>query len=162
MSQITNNIYLGDDQDAQNHEFIKDHHIGLIINVTKNIANKFSDEVDYINVKIDDSINENIYERFSEVTDKMATDKNIFIHCNRGKSRSASFVLAYLMRFLEMDLRTALGYLRERRGVQPNIKFMEQLSNYDKKLYGKHSLTVWDYMGISEIEYQEFVKIFHT
>ena len=160
MSQITENIFLGNDNNAQDREFITNNEIQLIINVTNNIPNHFND-IEYLNLKIEDSIEENIYNRFSLIIDKMNTTKKLLIHCNRGKSRSASFVLAYLMKYMGMDLKTAYEYIKLRRDIQPNIEFFRQLTDYDLLLYGKKSMTVWEYMNMSIAEYLEFVKTFH-
>ena len=57
---------------------------------------------------------------------------NILVHCIRGVSRSASFVIGYLMKYNEMTLDEALTHVQSRRPVVlPNESFMAQLKKYE-------------------------------
>ncbi|XP_061389998.1 DC-STAMP domain-containing protein 2-like [Musca vetustissima] len=52
----------------------------------------------------------------------------VLIHCNAGVSRSASVVIAYLMKYKNMDFEIAHGYVKTRREcIQPNAGFLKQL-----------------------------------
>jgi hypothetical protein len=63
-------------------------------------------------------------------------NQRILVHCVMGKSRSVSFVLAYLMQMKDMHLRTAFEYVYARRNViKPNRGFMQTLIAYEKQLY---------------------------
>ena len=61
--------------------------------------------------------------------------KNIvFVHCRMGKSRSAAFVIGYLMSRLNLSLDNAYKHVKNRRvTINPN-HFMPQLSQYEKTL----------------------------
>ncbi|QLL34167.1 hypothetical protein HG536_0G00240 [Torulaspora globosa] len=55
-----------------------------------------------------------------------------FIHCQAGVSRSAAFVIAYLMYRYGLVLKTALHAVRRKRpSAYPNENFMEQLAIYE-------------------------------
>lgn len=57
----------------------------------------------------------------------------VFVHCAMGKSRSATFVVAYLMWKFHLNPTTALNQLCEGRPVcDPNPGFKEQLSVWEK------------------------------
>ena len=57
------------------------------------------------------------------------------ISSRRGKSRSATFVLAYLMSKHSHNLDAALEYAKQKRSVvQPNPGFMQQLRNFESNL----------------------------
>ncbi|KAF9175057.1 Dual specificity protein phosphatase 10 [Mortierella sp. AD011] len=57
------------------------------------------------------------------------------VHCQLGVSRSASLVIAYVMRSLGMGLTEAYDFVKERSGViSPNMSLMYQLSEYEKSL----------------------------
>ncbi|KAF2469195.1 phosphatases II [Lindgomyces ingoldianus] len=59
----------------------------------------------------------------------------VFIHCAMGKSRSATFVVAYLMWKYKISWEAALEQLCEGRPVcDPNVGFKEQLGVYEKVL----------------------------
>ena len=52
----------------------------------------------------------------------------IFIHCFLGKSRSASIIIAYLIKYCKYTYDEAFNYLKlRRRLIQPNLCFARQL-----------------------------------
>ncbi|KAK4150605.1 dual specificity phosphatase [Chaetomidium leptoderma] len=53
---------------------------------------------------------------------------NVLVHCTVGVSRSATVVLAYLMRTHRQPLDTALASVKTVRKIRPNSNFMDQLS----------------------------------
>ena len=56
----------------------------------------------------------------------------VLVHCRAGVSRSASVVLAYMVRFANFNLNDAFVYLRAARpAVTPNLGFMEKLVAYE-------------------------------
>ena len=66
-----------------------------------------------------------------------------------GISRSASFVIAYLMKYYEMNLEDAFLYVRKRRNrICPNKQFMTYLYEYEFKLFGENSLTYDEYVNL--------------
>jgi hypothetical protein len=57
---------------------------------------------------------------------------HILVHCHKGVSRSASFVIGYLMKKNEMTFEEALSHVQSVRPmIQPNDSFMEQLRRYE-------------------------------
>jgi len=62
----------------------------------------------------------------------------IFIHCRSGDSRSAAFVIAYLMKSNQMSYETAFECVKIRRSsVQPNEGFKRSLLGYEATLFGR-------------------------
>ncbi len=56
----------------------------------------------------------------------------IFVHCQMGKSRSATFIIAYLMKHMNMSLEVAYKKVKSSRSlVFPNLGFMRQLKDYE-------------------------------
>jgi protein-tyrosine phosphatase len=60
------------------------------------------------------------------ILEKCRTEgKNALVHCQLGKSRSATIVIMYLMKHLGMTLREAFKYTKEKRYiVNPNLGFI--------------------------------------
>ncbi|KAK3808418.1 MAG: Mkp-4, partial [Benniella sp.] len=57
------------------------------------------------------------------------------VHCQLGVSRSASLVIAYVMRSLGMGLTEAYDFVKQRSSViSPNMSLMYQLAEFEKYL----------------------------
>ena len=64
--------------------------------------------------------------------------KSVFVHCFMGSSRSATIIIAYLMKYHNYNLRDALNFVKEKREVvNLNQDFFKQLSEFDKTLNNK-------------------------
>ena len=161
MTNIIHKIYLGNKENAHDDIFIRDNDIKYIINVTLDISNKY-DDIEYYNCNIEDSGDEDIKKYFDDITDIINDNKNnnILVHCRVGKSRSATFILAYLMRYENMNLKKSLDFLRSKRNIQPNIYFFDNLIKYEYDIYNNNSITIWEYMNKSEQEYKDFILQF--
>ena len=63
-------------------------------------------------------------------------DKKILIHCFMGSSRSASILIAYLIKYENYKTRDALNYLREKRNVvNINVDFFTQLIAFEREIF---------------------------
>ena len=72
--------------------------------------------------------------------------KSVLVHCTMGMSRSATLVLVYLVRHLNMTLAEALMYTKERRPVaSPNPGFMAQLVTMERAHTGRVTIDVDKY-----------------
>ena len=56
----------------------------------------------------------------------------ILVHCLMGVSRSASFVIAYLMRYHKMRLEVAATTVAKKRLIWPNDGFISSLIEFEK------------------------------
>jgi len=150
---VIDNLYLSDCYSSINYDKYK-----LIINcdypynntrlnekrfdIVDAISSETNKEVTFhiLGIGIDDHINQNLSDSFDEVTELMRkyTTKNskVLIHCRMGISRSASFVIAYLINYHNMTLLYALDYLKKKRPIiKPNDGFLQQLKRYEEKRY---------------------------
>ena len=61
--------------------------------------------------------------------------KGVFVHCFMGSSRSATIIIAYLMKYHNYKLDDALVYVKEKREVvNLNKDFFKQLGEFDKTI----------------------------
>ncbi|KAF7187232.1 Dual specificity protein phosphatase 1 [Pseudocercospora fuligena] len=98
----------------------------------------------HMHVRIDDDPNENMLEHLEATSDfienALSNGGAVFVHCAMGKSRSATIVVAYLMRKYGKTPDEALAQLCEGRPVcEPNPGFMEQLDVYHHMLKAQSS-----------------------
>lgn len=94
---------------------------------------------------MDDDYNENILQHFDQISDKInevaCKGGRILVHCVAGVSRSASMVIAYLMKYKNLNLHDAFNYVHSIRPViRPNNGFFHQLIAYEKQLTGTTSV----------------------
>lgn len=62
-------------------------------------------------------------------------DEPVLVHCAWGISRSASVVLAYLMKHHNLSLSDSIKHLRSKRSIiKPNRGFMQFLRQYENQL----------------------------
>ncbi|WVQ78419.1 hypothetical protein IAT38_000505 [Cryptococcus sp. DSM 104549] len=60
-----------------------------------------------------------------------------YVHCQAGKSRSVTVVLAYLIHANAWTLKTSYAYVAERRkGISPNIGFVAELMQFEEAELG--------------------------
>uniref|UniRef100_A0A672MN50 protein-serine/threonine phosphatase n=1 Tax=Sinocyclocheilus grahami TaxID=75366 RepID=A0A672MN50_SINGR len=134
-SRILDYLYLGSEWNAANFEELQKNNVGYILNVTKEIDNFFPESFTYMNIRVYDveatdllSYWKNTYMFISEAR---KSGQATLVHCKMGVSRSASTVIAYLMKQQGWTLDQALNHVRERRSiVQPNEGFLKQLHTY--------------------------------
>jgi protein-tyrosine phosphatase len=59
----------------------------------------------------------------------------VYVHCAAGVSRSASVVIAFLMKEFKMKFQEAFDFVKERRPqIMPNSNFRSQLEIFEKEL----------------------------
>lgn len=114
-----------------------------IVNVTTESECHFLDDFKYAHIKLSDSTDRSkanllaiLDEAFECIEDAKRQDGAALVHCQVGMSRSASVVIAYLMFSEGMTLHKAFVLVKGKRPVTaPNYGFMEQLVEYEQKLF---------------------------
>ncbi|KAI3662475.1 hypothetical protein MP638_003615 [Amoeboaphelidium occidentale] len=64
-------------------------------------------------------------------------DKAVLIHCKQGLSRSATLVIAYVMKELKISMEEAYTFVKKKSpNVSPNLGFVFQLLDFEKEVLG--------------------------
>lgn len=142
-NKITDRIYLGNIAGAQNKNFFSKANIGYVINLS-NQSYLRQNNVEYLDIDIHDTPNTDIKYFFPQIINFFnkahQSNKNIYIHCRAGVSRSTTGLLAFLM-YKGLNLRDAVNYVISKRNIiEPNGGFWIQLMLYEKQLYGINSV----------------------
>ncbi|KAG5519360.1 hypothetical protein PMAC_001986 [Pneumocystis sp. 'macacae'] len=67
-------------------------------------------------------------------------NKKVLIHCQCGISRSASLIIAYVMKSLGLNIDSAYSYVKDKSPwIGPNMSLIYQLYDFNNFLYGKKS-----------------------
>jgi protein-tyrosine phosphatase len=133
IDEITDNIYLGDFRAADDINILRDNGITHIINCAKDMPEVYPGEFEYLSLNLKDTANEDLTEAISVSMQFIKNAGKVFIHCKQGVSRSASIVIAYLIKIKNMKYDNALMFVQMKRFcVNPNPGFESQLRKYEE------------------------------
>lgn len=137
-TKILDYLYLGSFLDVNN-GFPQSIGTKLILNFAEEC--EYESEIEQKHWKFYDNYNQNLVGHFDHVVEiikaHVDNDQTVFIHCFAGKSRSVSFVLAYLMKTKKLNLQEAYDFVSNKRDIYPNVNFVKQLVEYEIQLYGE-------------------------
>ncbi|KAL7056937.1 hypothetical protein AAHC03_019238 [Spirometra sp. Aus1] len=110
-------------------------------------ASLLSAVTSHIQISVEDAETSNLRIYFDSVGERIAMEKKrggrTLVHCMAGISRSASLVLAYLIRHQNMSLADAYDLVRAVRPfIQPNAGFWRQLISYEETVRGSRSMRI--------------------
>lgn len=144
ITKIEDGLYLGDSVSSRRSEILEEHNIAAVVSISHArwvhwrqpwYTAIVSDR--HIFIPANDSMTQDLLPHFKFICDFIDTHRNnmhVLVHCDKGVSRSATIIIAYLMRTHKLSLDDAYTFVREKRRIKPNENFMEQL-------------TVWDAVG---------------
>lgn len=132
-NQITETIFLGNEDSARDKKFLLNNNISNILICAENCEIFYPDLFKYKILYLDDAPDEDLlvwlYEAFQFIND---SKNNIYIHCVMGISRSPSIVISYLMFKNKWNFKKTFNYVKNKRPeIQPNSGFVEQLKKFD-------------------------------
>lgn len=131
MSQIIPGLFLGGMRDAFDSSVSSG---ATVINVALEVP-KTPYAKRYVHVSLRDTSSEKIniyFDEIAEIIDKELNEGNkVLVHCFAGISRSASIVIAYIMKKYRWSYSKAYVFVKTKRPiVDPNFGFVVQLYNY--------------------------------
>jgi protein-tyrosine phosphatase len=151
-SLIKNGIFIGNAHSVignfatKDADILDDMNISVVISALTEeeyddymIAKEDFPNIDWHRLVIDDDKDEKISEHFFKVhtiiSQALADNKNVIVHCAAGMSRSPTLVIAYLMIENRWSYEEAISYVKRRRPiVEPNIGFVKQLKGLEYRL----------------------------
>ena len=139
-TQILDRIYLGNAYNASNFIDLKMRNIGLIVNITCEIPNYYTEDFKYHTVNTIKDNNENHIESHIDslievINNYLETnDDNILVHCFMGSSRSASVLVAYNTFKNDVSIDESIKFVKDKRDVvNINTTFIQDLKNWNNK-----------------------------
>jgi hypothetical protein len=153
-TKILKQLFIGSQQDAKDRPGLLRLGITHIMNCTPpksmdpvaGCPNFFEKEklFTYKRIPVFDNAGENLLDYMDAAIEFIDCAKYygaVLVHCKKGVSRSASFVVAYLMKVNEFSLTEALEYVQSQRpAVGPNQAFMSQLRQFEERLTAARQL----------------------
>ncbi|XP_029533141.1 dual specificity protein phosphatase 10 [Oncorhynchus nerka] len=134
-------LYLGNEHDAQDAHTLKRYNISFVLNVTTHLPLYHYDTglFSYKRLPATDSNKQNLRQYFEEafefIEEAQQAGTGLLIHCQAGVSRSATIVIAYLMKHTWMTMTDAYKFVKTRRPIiSPNLNFMGQLLEFEEDL----------------------------
>eukprot|EP00696_Hemimastix_kukwesjijk_P000621 gnl/Hemi2/10824_TR3710_c0_g1_i1.p1 gnl/Hemi2/10824_TR3710_c0_g1~~gnl/Hemi2/10824_TR3710_c0_g1_i1.p1 ORF type:complete len:118 (-),score=23.54 gnl/Hemi2/10824_TR3710_c0_g1_i1:133-486(-) len=99
----------------------------------------------YLRIPVDDTAHQALHRHFAAacdfIEDARSRGDSVLVHCVAGISRSASVVLAYLVKCTERSLLDSFRLVRACRPlIEPNLGFWRQLVDWEKSVCGTASV----------------------
>ena len=141
-NEVVENIYIGNINSVYDIKSLKDTGITHIISVIAGFVPPYPEDFEYLVINAIDNLNTDFSKNFEVANEFINKDfestKKILIHCQAGRSRSATILAAYIIKTFGMDVKNTLNLLTSKRDIiKPNDSFLIQLENYYNDIYKK-------------------------
>ena len=137
--EVFGGIFMGPFQAGFKTGELIDSGVTHILNVTNKAYTKRPQYFKYLDIAINDEVHEDAKKHY-RITNRyiyecLKSGGRILVQSVEGKSRCATFILAYLIYHEHIKLKEGLAILRQYVAeVEPNEGFMQQLAQYDLEL----------------------------
>jgi len=138
---IPGKLHLTSLVEAENSRFLKDNKITAVLTINNEPARipaeiEKSRDIKTLYINLGDNCTSQIKNYFEEINSFINENDCVLVHCYAGVSRSATAVLAYIMKHENLSLTKALMFVKNKRHVIcPNFSFMGQLKSYEMELH---------------------------
>jgi len=163
LTQVLPKLYLGSEQDAEQADKLAGLGITHVISIVG--GGRYKDLYPkHMYIPLRDNGLSNLIEEIDNSYDfameSQESDSKLFIHCQLGQNRSASFAIGFLMKSKNLSFHEAYTLLKEKRKlIHPHKNYVEQLRQYDLELHNVHS-TPKNFLDIERCS-KEGVKIMY-
>ncbi|SPJ12916.1 protein tyrosine phosphatase, putative [Plasmodium sp. DRC-Itaito] len=141
MIQIIPYLYLGKKNDIDSVENLKKYNIKAVViccTYFEYPEYKIPNGYEFLRINLEDIGLENISSYFEEsnnfIHSYITKEQSVLICCCHGISRSSTISIAYLIGKQNFGLNEAFNFIMGKKSICPNIGFMEQLCEYEKRL----------------------------
>lgn len=122
-------LYQGNYEGAIDIDQLETFNISAILNCG---ANNYHTDLDYLKIKLEDSMDGNLFKILPRTLEfihyYLENNKNIYVHCRQGYSRSPAIIIAYLIKYKNFTFEEALKFMQEKNPkTKPNLGFLLQL-----------------------------------
>lgn len=141
MHEILPGLYLGNQLAANDVSAYK--HVTHVLSLRTEPPELGVSHIVWKGIAITDSHESTISTHFDDTYDFIENaDGAILVHCREGVSRSATIMIAYLMRKFNVPYQAALEFVQKKRAVvQPNKGFQKELKQYEEILLERTAST---------------------
>ena len=146
-TEIIDNLWIGSLESSCNKQALQERNIETIISAVLGASAMFPFDFKYERAKLRDVEDENIIKEFDKllpiIRKELVNNRGVLCHCIAGRSRSASIVVAYLIRYHNMTAEEALKYIKNKRTqVDPNSGYINQLKEYEQMVLAEKNCSV--------------------
>uniref|UniRef100_UPI00358FB292 dual specificity protein phosphatase 10 n=1 Tax=Myxine glutinosa TaxID=7769 RepID=UPI00358FB292 len=134
-------LFLGNERDAQELSHLQSLNVGYVLNVTVHLPLFHYEHgiLRYKRLPATDSSKQNLRQYFEEacefIEEAHQSGLGLLVHCQAGVSRSATIIIAYLMKHTRMTMADAYTFVKSKRPIiSPNLNFMGQLLQFEEDL----------------------------
>ena len=138
-SEILNNLWLGAVSSSCNREMLHENGIETVVSAILGSSAAYPFDFNYERSKLrdveDEDIKSEFYRLLPIIHTELLNNKGVLVHCIFGKSRSASIVAAYLIKYKKMTTEEALRFIKSKRAqVSPNQSYIRQLKEFEEEI----------------------------
>lgn len=138
-TKITEHIFISDIASVYNKDRLEEDGITHIITTVLGVGPMYPESFVYMNIPARDIENQNMEGYFDEcykfIESGIEKGGKVLVHCAYGVSRSASIVIAYLIKKNGYTYEEAYEKVKKRRNIiEPNEGFKRQLRLYSRML----------------------------
>ena len=129
---VDNKLILGSIESSSLKDKLKELGVTHILMIGFFMTPIYPDDFVYENYEVNDDSNENIMQYLVDGIKFIENSKVCYCHCQLGKSRSASFAIAYIMYKNKIHFSPAFNLVKKKRKlIFPNEGFQCQLEDFD-------------------------------